>query len=133
MVNKKFWQGSNFYIALILAFGGLFTGFAPEDAQLFVKSMFAAVAALWAMREKIKNSQIDWTAWLASKNTWNYLGNAIVHIFPFIPIALFGHISDLIAALLGKNWSNALAALFAIGTMLYYLINPKTSKPTATT
>lgn len=125
MINKEFWKGTNFYVALFLAFGGLFSQFTPDDAQIFIKAALAFFAALFAVREKIKNSQIDWAAWLGSKNTWNYIGNAIIHIFPMVPIALFGHVSDLIAAILGRNWSNAVAATFAILTMLYYLINPK--------
>lgn len=122
----KFWQGTNFWIALVLAIGGMFVGFPENEAKTFVVAVFALIGAAGAVREKVKDLQIDWRAWLASKNTWNYLATVITAIFPFIPVDLFARLSDLFQSLMGGNWQGVVTAVFSIATMLYYIfVKPK--------
>lgn len=121
--DLKFWQGTNFWIALILAFGGLFVGFPESDARNIVGAIFAAIASAGALREKLKGaSKVDWKDWLRSPNTWNYLGAAIVAIVPALPGDFFLRVRDLIDAALGGNWQGIVTALFSIATMLYFII-----------
>lgn len=117
--------GTNFWVALVLAFGGLFVGFPEGEAKIVVESLFAGIAGIFALREKLKSTSIDWKSWISSKNTWNYLGTAIVAILPAIPIELFQRLSELAAAIIGGNWQGIVAAVFSIATILYYLIRAK--------
>lgn len=124
----KFWQGTNFWIALILAFGGLFVGFPESDARNIVGAIFAAIASAGALREKLKGAtKVDWKDWLRSPNTWNYIGAAVVAIVPALPGDFFLRVRDLIDSILGGNWQGIVTALFSIATMLYFIIR----KPTA--
>ena len=52
----KFWQGTNFWIALVLAVGGLFVGFPEGDARNIVGGVFALIASAGALREKLKGT-----------------------------------------------------------------------------
>lgn len=121
MENKKFWQSSNFWIALVLTIGGLWVGFPEGEAQGTVSALFALIASAGLLRNKLKDLQIDWRAWLSSKNTWNYLAAALTAAIPAIPLDLFDRLQDLATALIGGNWQGILTALFSIGTMLYYI------------
>lgn len=129
MEDIKFWQGTNFWIALVLAVGGLFVGFPQGEARDIVAAVFALIGAAGAIREKVKDLQIDWRAWLGSKNTWNYIATVFVSIFPMLPADLFARLADLFNALLGGNWQGVVTAVFSIATMLYYIF---VKKPTAT-
>ncbi len=125
MATKSPIGGTNFWVAITLAFGGLFVGFPEGEAKIVVESIFAGVAGIFALREKLKSTKIDWKAWIASKNTWNYLGTAIVSIVPAIPLELFQRLGELGTSILGGNWQGIAAAVFSIATILYYLIRAK--------
>lgn len=128
----KFWQGTNFWIALVLAFGGLVVGFPEGDARNAVAAIFAAIASAGAIREKIKGAKIDWKAWLSSTNTWNYLAAAITAALPMIPVDLFARLGDLARAAIGGNWQGIVTAFFSIATILYYIFRKPATVATAT-
>lgn len=125
MANKSPIGSTNFWVALALALGGIFVGFPEGEAKIVVESLFAGAAGIFALREKLKNSSIDWKAWIASKNTWNYLATAVVAIIPAIPLELFQRLGELAAAILGGNWQGIAAAVFSIATIIYYLVRAK--------
>lgn len=124
----KFWQGTNFWVALVLFFGGLFVGFPDGEAKHAVEAVFAAIAAVFAVRERVKGLGIDWKAWITSKNTWNYLGAFVTAIIPAIPLDLFARLNDLAVAIIGGNWQGIVTSVFSIATILYYLLKPKIAK-----
>lgn len=117
----KFWQGTNFWVALALALGGVFVGFPEGDAKHAVEAIFALIGVLGAIREKVKDLKIDWKAWIASRNTWNYLGAVFTAILPAIPLDLFARLNELLTAAINGNWQGIVTALFSIATMLYYI------------
>lgn len=127
--TTKWWQSTNFWTALVLAFGGLFIGFPDGPARNIVGSLFAVIAGGAALREYLKTAQVDWKAWIRSTNTWNYLAAAATAIVPNIPADLFNRLRDLADAVLGGNWQGIVTALFSIGTILYYLFRPKAPAP----
>lgn len=119
----EFWQGTNFWIALILAVGGLFVGFPEGDARNIVGGVFALIASAGALREKLKGAAtVNWKDWIRSTNTWNYIGAAVVAIVPALPGDFFLRLRDLIDAILGGNWQGIVTAVFSIATMLYFII-----------
>lgn len=122
-MNKKFWQGTNFWIALVLAIGGLFIGFPEGEARTLIAGLVGVIATAGLFREKLKGLQkVEWKTWLASKNTWNYLATAVVAVFPVIPAQLFTDLRNLIDAALGGNWQGIVTAVFSIATIIYYLV-----------
>lgn len=124
-MNKQFWQGTNFWVALTLAFGGLFVGFPADDAKTTVELIFASFAGVFAIRQKMKDAQIDWSAWIKSANTRNYLFSAIIAIFPAIPGDVFKNIDTIIQSAIGGNWQGIVAGVFSLATILYYWLRPK--------
>lgn len=124
--NKKFYESANFWTAVVLAFGGLVVGFPEGQAAETVSYLFATIAGAMGIRERLKNATIDWKSWLTSTNTWNYIGAAAVAIVPNIPMDLFTRLRDLADAAIGGNWQGILTAMFSIGTIIYYLVKPKT-------
>jgi hypothetical protein len=126
----KFWESSNFWIATILAIGGLFVGFPEGAARDAVSSIFIIIASAGALRERLKNAQIDAKKWLSSANTWNYIATAITSAFSFLPPDLFTQIQALFSAIFGGNWQGATAALFSIATILYHILKPDVRRVT---
>ncbi len=132
MNKTKFWQGTNFWVALVLAIGGLFVGFPEGEAHNIVAAIFAVIAGAGAIREKVKGG-VDVKAWVSSKNTWNYIAAAVTAAIPMIPADLFSRLHELATAAIGGNWQGIVTASFSIATMIYYIFRkPKTTPGTAT-
>ena len=123
--TPAFWQGTNFWTALALFVGGLFVGFPDGEAQTTVGYLFATLGGIMAIREKLKNTSIDWRAWIGNKNTWAYLGTVVVSVLPAIPLELFDNLSDRSTAALGGNWQGIWVAFFSIGKIIFHLVKPK--------
>jgi len=122
-VEKKFWQGTNFWVAFALLAAGLSTVVIPDDlVRAVIMGASAFLSGLFLIREKVKGAGIDLKAWLASKNTWNYLATVVIAIVPTIPADLFTRLHELATAILGGNWQGIVTALFSIATMLYFII-----------
>jgi hypothetical protein len=118
----KFWQGTNFWVALVLAIGGIWVGFPQDEASGAVQALFALISAVGLVREKVKGLRIDWKAWAVSKNTWNYIAAFVTAIVPTIPVDFFQRLNELATAVVGGNWQGIVTALFSIATMLYYIV-----------
>ena len=125
---KESLKGTNFWVQLVLAVGALFVGFPADDAQHTVELLFATIAGVFAIREKVKDAAIDWRAWLVNKNVWGYIGGALTALLPTIPGQLFQEMPAFFSALLGGNWQGILASLFSIGTIVYFWLRPTSPK-----
>ena len=128
-MQTKFWQGTNFWIALGMAAGSIW-GLTSEDITPIVSGVFGITGGLFAIREKIKSAAVNWVEWISSPNTWNYVVAAIAAIVPVIPAGLGPKISELVSALMGKNWPSAITALLSIFSMLYFIIMGGAKKKT---
>lgn len=134
-MNKeiKFWQGTNFWLSVVLFVGGLFVGFPGGDAADAIGSIFALIGSAGLIREKIKDAKIDWKAWATSKNTWNYLAAAVTAIVPTIPTGIFASLNEVLTAAIGGNWQGFIIALLSLATMIYHIFqSPKTPAPATT-
>lgn len=123
MNEVKFYQGTNFWTALILAIGGLFVGFPEGEAHNIVAALFGLIASIGVIRERVKG--VDLKAWITSGNTWNYIGTAVVAAVPVIPADLFTKIHEVLTAAIGGNWQGIAAGVFSIATMVYYIFKKK--------
>lgn len=123
-VNVKFWQGTNFWTALVLLVGGFFVGFPQGEASGAVAGIFAVVATVFGIREKVKGT-VPFKEWLSSSNTWNYIGAAVVAILPSIPLELFSTLKDIMQAAVGGNWQGIAVGVFSLATILYNLFKKK--------
>ncbi len=116
----KWWQGTNFWMAALLAIGGLFVGFPEGEAKNVVEWLFGIIASIGMIREKVKG--VDWKAWITSKNTWNYIATALAVVLPNIPVDLFTRLNEIAIAALGGNFQGLIAGLFSLGTIIYFWV-----------
>ena len=121
----KFWKGTNFWVAAVLAIGGIFVGFPADEARIFVEMLVGTVAGAFLIREKVKGLHPDWIAWIKSPNTWNYLATAVIAIVPAIPAELFQRLRELLDAALIGNWQGIASAVFSLATIIYYIFKKK--------
>lgn len=122
-VNKKFWQGTNFYIALLMVAGGLYAGIQDTDVKPIVSGIFGIVASVGLLREKLKGSTlVTFKEWIKSKNTWSYLGIAIVQVIPSIPADFFTRLNEIATAAIDQNWTAFISAILSGATMIYFWI-----------
>ena len=128
-MQTKFWQGTNFWVALGMAVGSIW-GLTSEDISPIVSGVFGITGGLFAAREKIKSAVVDWVTWIKSPNTWNFVMAAVVAAVPVIPAGIGPKISELVSALIGKNWPSAITALLSIFSMLYFIIMGGAKKKT---
>ena len=91
----KFYQGTNFWVSIVLFLGGLFAGFPSDLAAETVEYWVAGIAGIFAVREKLKDAKIDWRAWIGNTNTWAYLGTFVTALVPVIPAQLFTDLASL--------------------------------------
>lgn len=118
----KWYQGHNFWVAALMAIFGLWSGVQESDISGVVSAVFGLIGGIGMLREKIKASNIDFRAWLQSRNTWNYISAAATAILPTIPLDLFARLNDLISSILGKNYQGIISAVIAIGVIIYYWV-----------
>jgi len=123
-VNKSFWQGTNFWVAIILLIGGFFVGFPQEDAVTAVNGVFALVATIFGIREKVKGT-VTFKEWIAGSNTWNYIAAAVVSIIPAIPLELFHSLKEILQAAVGGNWQGIAVGVFSLATIVYNIFKKK--------
>lgn len=131
MQEVKFWQGTNFWVALFLAVGSIW-GLTSEDVTPIVSGVFGLVGGIFAIREKVKSVAVDWLTWIKSPNTWNYVFAAIASIVPALPAGIGPKVSELITSIIGKNWPATITTLLSIFAMLYFIITGGTKAKKAT-
>mgnify|MGYP003526374226 CR=1 FL=1 len=57
-MQTKFWQGTNFWVALGMAVGSIW-GLTSEDISPIISGVFGITGGLFAAREKIKSAVVD--------------------------------------------------------------------------
>lgn len=123
--TSNWWQGTNFWVALVMAFGGISVGLSETDVREFVNYIFGGVGVAFAIREKVKASGINVKAWLSSKNTWNYLFAVAATFFPAVPPEWFSRLNEIVGAIFTKNYTALLSGLFALAVSVFYFIKDR--------
>ncbi len=130
--TKKFWQGTNFWVALALLIAGLWSSFSTEIGNTLTGFITGIPAVVFAVRQLVKTGVINFKQWLDSANTWNYLAQIVTMIFGAQFADLLPNVQDLISAIGGGNLQGIIAAAFSLATMIFYLVRDR-NQPSALT
>jgi len=130
VLEKKFWQSSNFWNNLVLALGAAFValggvGF-PESAALqIVGGIFALFAAGNIMRNYFKSLKLTGKLGDLIKSP-NFIASALtflVGVFPWLPVEA---LQDLANGVIAGNLQAILISVFNIINIIYHLfLKPK--------
>lgn len=129
-MEKKFWQGTNFWFALLM-FALSFFGGGEDLAQQVVSAVVGVVALFGAVRQFLPNAKFKGVkATLAEANTWNYIAGVVVLIVPQAG-ELVPALRELYDALILGNWGLVISRGVALLTMAFYLFRSKPASPAA--
>lgn len=130
VMDKKFWQSSNFWTNLALAVGAAFvalggTGFPDDAATKLVAGVFAVFAAGSILRNYFKNVQLSGKLGdlFKSSNFIAALLTMLAGALPWLPVEALQELFD---AILAGNLQAILIASFNIVNIIYHLfLKPK--------
>lgn len=117
--ETKWWDGTNFWVAALVFIGSLW-GISHEEIAPAVSAVVGIAGTVFAFRERIKSTVVNWGQWIKSANTWNYLVAVLAAVIPNVPAGLGDRLSDVVGAIAGKNWANLITALFSLGTVIFF-------------
>ena len=120
--EKKFWQGTNFYMALGLLILSAST-LAMDQAQAQLTFLIEGVVAGIYLIRQVATGKFSFKNF-QDKNGWNYLAQLILLVSPQFTDLVPG-LQKLTEALIEKDWGAVISAMFSIGTILYYLVSNK--------
>lgn len=123
--TKKFWQGTNFWLAITIFIGSFFG--APESLSTqVVMSMVGLVAAVGAVRQFLPNAKFSSLKdRLKDANTWNYLAGLVATLgIPNID-QLIPPLHDLSDAFMAGNWGLVVSRGVSLLTIAFYLFIKK--------
>lgn len=123
--KKKFWQGTNFWLATTI-FAGSFFGAPEELSTQVVLSMVGLVASVGAVRQFLPNLKFDSVKErLKDANTWNYLTGVVATIgIPNID-QVIPPLHDLSDAFISGNWGLVVSRGVSFLTIVFYLFFKK--------
>jgi|JI10StandDraft_1071094.scaffolds.fasta_scaffold185485_4 hypothetical protein len=128
MQQKKFWQGTQFYFALLILIGS-FWGMTEGTANAVIGAAVGLIGAVGTVRNFLKTaSPQPFLPTLLSANGINYLTAVLVAISPALG-DLVPPLKTLIEAIQAGNWGAIVSALVSLGTIIFYLV--KKNKPAA--
>lgn len=122
---KRFWEGTNFWFALIMV-GLSFFGGGENVAQALVSAAVGLIGAFAVVREFIVNAKFKgWKETLGEVNVWNYLAAIVLTILPQAT-DLVPALQGVYDALISGNWGLVISRCIALFTIIYYLAVKKT-------
>lgn len=126
MVNKKFYEGTQFWFALLILIGG-FWGMTEDTASQIIASAVGLIGGVGVVRNFVKNADPKpFLPTLLSANGINYLTAVLVAVSPQLG-DLVPPIKKLIEAIQAGNWGAIISATVSLGTIIYYLV--RNNKP----
>lgn len=124
---KEALNGTNFWFALLML-GGSFISLSENLATQVSAFIVAGIAVVGGLRLFIKN-EFKWVGkenLAKNANFYNYLSAILVVLLPGLE-AIVPPLSQLIEAIIAKNYGTVFTQLVTIGTILWFLIrNPQT-------
>ncbi len=123
-MEKKFWQGTNFWFAALMVVFSFFGG-TEGLAQQIVSLGVGVVALFGAVRQFLPNAKFKgFKDALGEVNTWNYIGGVLTLIVPQAG-ELVPALRDLYDALITGNWGLVITRGVALLTIAFYLFKKK--------
>ena len=116
---------TNFALNLVLLLGGLFVGFSEVEASKLVMTVVSVIGSVGLFRTFFKNAQLDAMAWIRNANTWGYIGQIGIVLFPQLTPELFSGIRQIIESAVGGNWQAVVSAIFALIPIIYNLFKKR--------
>ena len=114
-MQKKFWQSTNFWTAVVLLVGSVWVGFPEGAAGQAVGAVFALVASGAIIRNFVKSAgKPNLLQALMSSNFWAQLGTVVVSVLPLIPAQAITDLETIVQSILGGNWQGAIVAAFSL-------------------
>lgn len=127
MENKKFWQGTQFYFALLILIGS-FWGMTEVTANAVIGAAVGLIGAIGTVRNFLKTAEPKpFLKTLLSANGINYLTAVLVAISPALG-DLVPPLKSLVEAIQAGNWGAIVSALVSLGTIIFYLVRNKAAK-----
>lgn len=117
--NTSPFLSTNFILAVVLLFGGLFVGFPEGEARTLVAGLFTVIGSVGAFRVFLKNAEFSPRKWITNSNTWNYLSTIFIALFPVLTPEFFPAAKNVLDAALTGNFQGILTALISLGTILW--------------
>lgn len=125
-MNKKFYQGTQFWFALLILIGS-FWGMTQDTATQVISAVVGLIGAVGTVRNFVKNAEPKpFLPTLLSANGINYLTAVLVAISPQLG-DIVPPLKSLIEAIQAGNWGAIVSALVSLGTIIFYLV--RNNKP----
>lgn len=130
MEKKKWYQSTNFWIAVAMIFAGLFIGFPKEAAVEVVMQMTGVLAAVATIREYLKTAEKPSIKNLfnleGDANIFNYLAAIFAAIFvtisPDVLNSIGEYLEEITGAILARNWAALFSPVIALATIVIKII-----------
>ena len=125
-MNKKFYQGTQFWFALLILIGS-FWGMTQDTATQVISAVVGLIGAVGTVRNFVKNAEPKpFLPTLLSANGINYLTAVLVAISPQLG-DIVPPLKSLIEAIQAGNWGAIVSTLVSLGTIIFYLV--RNNKP----
>lgn len=119
--GSKFWEGTNFYIVLILLFLGGYGMVSESDVAAVTAAVTGVASAIMLVRQIAKKKDWSFRNLPESANNWNYLAQLLTMIGVPGAVELIPALQDLLGAILEGNYPAIISAALSLVTLIYYL------------
>ncbi len=123
-MQKKFWQGTNFYLSLIALVLSFFTGFTKgnELATSIITLSTGVVASFGLVRELLTTAKFQgFLSTIKTGNFWQYLSGTVLLAAPQLGEAFFPALRGLIEGAMAGNWAVVVTQAITIANMVYHI------------
>ena len=128
---KQFWKSTNFWLSIVLLFGGAYVGFPEGAAGDAVEGLFKLLGGGGLVYNFLKQAKPSLRLLLENSNTYVYLGTILTAFWSDIPGQLFVDLEAIVRSILGGNWQGALVSALSFIGIIFRLVRDGHLKPTA--
>lgn len=129
--TKKWYEGTNFYVAAFMVVLGFFSAVQPESVREVVDALFRGVGGIFAIREAVKSGGVDVKGWLTNGNLYNYLFAILSTFMPDAPPEWMTQLNGIVNGIVTQNYTAMLSGLAALGISVFYFIKNRKQKDLA--
>lgn len=127
-MEKKFWQSTGFWTALMLLIIGGWTSFNTETGEAVSTAVISIGAAIVALQRLFKDGAFDFGKWIKNGNTWASFGVLISMLLGSEFTQLVEPIQNLIGAIADKNFGAILASISTLAVIIYNLVSRRENR-----